>query len=217
MAVLGSTTLTGCGFIPDFIGSGSRMIFQETNAPLNWTKVVSGVNDTAIRIIGGVNGTGLTPGGQLGFSASVFVANKASPFNTNPSPINPGSNTTGPASGYVTIDQGDTNFATTTNALLNADMRAHTHPYQTRVNLIQCTGSPTTRLPSSNRNVGVAFNQRGNQQGHNHGVNNVQHSHPYTGAEHSHPLTTTNHLHSATMTSRNFDITYVDVVICTKD
>lgn len=216
MAVLGSTTLTGCGFIPDFIGSGSRMIFQQTTAPLNWGKVVGGVDDMAIRIIGGANGTGLTPGGQLGFSASVFVANKASPFSSDASPINPGSNTTGPASGYVTIGQGDTNFSTTTNALPNDTMRAHTHPYQTRINVIQTTGSPTTRLPSSNRNITVGFNQRGNQQGHNHGVNNVQHSHPYTGAAHSHPLTSNVHPHVVTMTGRDFDITYVDVIICAK-
>ena len=216
MAVLGSTTLTGCGFIPDFIGSGSRMIFNQTNAPLNWTKVTTGINDRAIRIIGGPNATGLTPGGQLEFS-TVFVANKASPFNVNPSTIRPGTNTTGPASGYVTIGQGNSNFATNTNALPNNTMRSHSHPYQTRVNVTSVTGSPTTRLPTSQRNVIVGFNQRGNQQGHNHGVNNSQHIHPVGGQAHSHAISGGGHQHLVTMTGRNFDLLYIDVVVCTKD
>jgi hypothetical protein len=216
MAVLGSTTLTGCGFIPDFIGPGSRMIFQQTNAPLNWTKVATGIDDRSIRIIGGPNATGLTPGGQLAFS-TVFVSGKASPFSLNDSTIHPGTNTTGPASGYVTIGQGNSNFATTTNALPDGAMVSHTHPYQTRVNVTSVTGSPTTRLPNTGRNIGVGFNQRGNQQGHNHNVNNSQHSHPYGGEAHSHALSGAGHDHLITMTGRNFDILYVDVVVCTKN
>jgi hypothetical protein len=219
MAILGSTTLTGCGFIPDFIGSGSRMIFHQTNAPINWTKITTGINDMAIRIIGGVNGTGLTPGGQQSFS-TIFTANKASPFLTNPSTIHPGTSTTGSTAGYIVVGQGDTSFATTTNALPNNTMRAHSHTLQVYVNLSNVTGSPTTRLPSTTRNITVptlGINPRGNQLGHNHGVNNVQHVHGYTGAAHSHPLTSPGHQHQVTMTGRDFSVTYVDVIVCSKD
>jgi len=34
MAVLGSTTLTGCNSIPDFIATGSLTLFQQTSAPV---------------------------------------------------------------------------------------------------------------------------------------------------------------------------------------
>lgn len=216
MAILGSTTLTGCGFIPEFIGPGSRMIFQQTSAPLNWTKVTTGINDRAIRIIGGANATGLTPGGQLAFS-TVFVANKASPFNVNPSTIRPGANTTGPASAYVTVGQGSSNFAMTTNALENNAMVSHFHQYETYVNITTVTGSPTTRLPTTTRNVAFNFNPRGSQLGHSHTVNNNLHSHGYTGAAHSHVLTGTDHNHLVTMTGRDFNLLYVDVVVCSKD
>jgi hypothetical protein len=61
MAVLGSTTLTGCSTIPDFIANGTIMPFQQTNAPTNWTKLTS-QNDKALRVVSGnvVNG-GVNP------------------------------------------------------------------------------------------------------------------------------------------------------------
>jgi len=36
MAVLGSTNLTGCNSIPDFIAGGSLVTFQQTSAPTSW-------------------------------------------------------------------------------------------------------------------------------------------------------------------------------------
>ena len=64
MAVLGSTTLTGCNSIPDFIGTGFLMLFQQTSAPTGWTKQTTH-NDKALRVVSGT----VSPGGTYSFSA----------------------------------------------------------------------------------------------------------------------------------------------------
>lgn len=68
MAVLGSTSLTGCNSIPDFIAAGSLVIFQQTAAPTSWTKQITH-NDKALRVVSGT----ATPGGTTAFS-SVFTS-----------------------------------------------------------------------------------------------------------------------------------------------
>ena len=49
MAVLGSSSLSGCNSIPDFIAGGSRMIFEQSTAPLSWTKLTTH-NNKALRV-----------------------------------------------------------------------------------------------------------------------------------------------------------------------
>ena len=68
MAVLGSTSLTGCNSIPDFIAAGSLMLFQQTSAPTGWTKQTTH-NDKALRIVSGA----ASSGGSTAFS-SVMVS-----------------------------------------------------------------------------------------------------------------------------------------------
>ena len=68
MAVLGSTSLTGCNSIPDFIAAGSLMLFQQTSAPTGWTKQTTHDNK-ALRVVTGT----ATPGGSTAFT-SVFAS-----------------------------------------------------------------------------------------------------------------------------------------------
>jgi hypothetical protein len=68
MAVLGSTSLTGCNSIPDFIAGGSLMLFQQSTAPTNWTKGTTHDNK-ALRVVTGT----ATPGGSTAFT-SVFAS-----------------------------------------------------------------------------------------------------------------------------------------------
>ena len=63
MAVLGSTTLTGCNSIPDFIGTGFLMLFQQTAAPTGWTKQTTH-NNKALRVVSGT----VSPGGTYPFT-----------------------------------------------------------------------------------------------------------------------------------------------------
>ena len=63
MAILGSTTLTGCNSIPDFIPSGAETVFTQAAAPTSWTRVTSDTaNGRMLRLIssgaaGGVGGS----------------------------------------------------------------------------------------------------------------------------------------------------------------
>jgi hypothetical protein len=63
MALLGSTTLTGCNSIPDFIGTGSETTFTQAAAPTSWTRITSDIADNRmLRVIstgvgGGTGGT----------------------------------------------------------------------------------------------------------------------------------------------------------------
>jgi hypothetical protein len=68
MAVLGSTNLTGCNSIPDFIAGGSLVTFQQTSAPTSWTKQTTH-NNKALRVVTGT----ATPGGSTAFT-SVFAS-----------------------------------------------------------------------------------------------------------------------------------------------
>jgi len=65
MAVLGSTTLTGCNSIPDFIAAGSLMVFFQTSAPTSWVKQTTD-NDVALRVVSGTT----SPGGSITFSSA---------------------------------------------------------------------------------------------------------------------------------------------------
>ena len=73
MAILGVSSLTGCSSIPNFIGTGFLMLFQQTSAPTGWTKQTTH-NDKALRVVTGT----ATPGGTSSFS-SVFTASRG-PF-----------------------------------------------------------------------------------------------------------------------------------------
>lgn len=68
MAVLGSTSLTGCNSIPDFIAAGSLMLFEQTASPTSWTKQTTH-NNKALRVVTGT----ATPGGSTAFT-SVFAS-----------------------------------------------------------------------------------------------------------------------------------------------
>jgi len=69
MAVLGSTSLTGCNSIPDFILGGSLMLFQQTAAPPGWTKQTTH-NNKALRVVSG----SATPGGGPLTFTQVFTS-----------------------------------------------------------------------------------------------------------------------------------------------
>ena len=60
LTVPGRVTCDDLSFIP----SGTKMLFQQTAAPSGWTKVTSGVNNSALRVVHGTAGTG----GSNGFT-----------------------------------------------------------------------------------------------------------------------------------------------------
>ena len=122
MAILGSTSLTGCNSIPDFIGTGSLMLFFQTSAPTSWVKQTTD-NDVALRV---VNGT-VSPGGSISFS-SAFP------------------NSTKPISSPVTVSGTVGNHTLTTT-----EIPSHTHPRGSSTNpsFANFIGPILTSLPGT--------------------------------------------------------------------
>ena len=54
----------------EVVPAGSRMLFQQTSAPAGWTKVTSGVNNRALRLVSGTAGTGGTNNFTTAFNSS---------------------------------------------------------------------------------------------------------------------------------------------------
>jgi hypothetical protein len=74
MAILGATTLTGCNSIPDFIPSGTLVLFEQETTPPSWTRSTG--------ILGGGNGTLRVTNGTVGSGGTVDFTNA---FNTKSS------------------------------------------------------------------------------------------------------------------------------------
>lgn len=65
MAFLGSTSLTGCSNIPDFLSPGSLMLFKQSSAPTSWVKETTH-NDKMLRVVSGT----ASPGGTNSFNST---------------------------------------------------------------------------------------------------------------------------------------------------
>jgi hypothetical protein len=219
MAVLSVDTLTGCSSIPSFLGGTSDTpanpsitVFHNTSAPTNWTKnTSSSINNIALRVIGGAEGVGISTGGTLPFS-TVFSP-KTSPISSSPSPA--GSSFEPATSAILFTQTGGLSIATQDVSFGSGETPPHTHPY---------VNSPTTSA-----NVAPGGSQRsltspGTTSGpgagpgtHNHGNMSAPHSHSITDSGHTHPVNAIGaHTHAFTL-NQNFDISYVDVIIATKD
>jgi hypothetical protein len=68
MALLGTTSLTGCNSIPDFIATGSLVLFEQATAPTSWTRStgILGGGTGTLRVVSG----SVTTGGTLDFPSA---------------------------------------------------------------------------------------------------------------------------------------------------
>lgn len=214
MAQLTETSLLDCFYIPDFIASGTKMVFENATAPVSWTKDVD-FNDYTLRIVNGTVGTGGTTAFTTVFSPNVSprVSGTSVPATvTFPSPT---SNSTRPpvqlGSSYV---QQPFQPATVPTP-------PHTHPYQ---------GYPTGNTllgPVTATIKGGTTTSVGQNGAHDHGpyvsyLGVSLHSHSFSTpqiATHSHTFTLSNpaHNHTISVSPTDYSISYKDVIISTKD
>jgi len=205
MAILLSTQLTGCNFIPGFIASGSRVIFENATSPTNWTKDTSfSVNGIALRVV--TTGT-LNPGGTTAFSQILTQRDI-------------GLSLTQVTAG-VTLGNASANIAFQPNQALSpfntqpavADIPQHTHQFPS--NDLRQTNPGSQSMPGNFQTL--LTTNAGSSQSHSHGVvvsNHVHgvqspHTHTTTG-QHSHPV-------SGPLSQENFSVAYRDFIISTKD
>ena len=194
--------------------SGTKMLFQQTSAPTGWTKVTSGVDNKALRVVSGTAGSGgsnaftntlasrginanasnTTAGGNVSSSAgnttaggNISVANAAQGGN-----VSIGNTTAG---GNVSISNVSTGGNVNSHTLSVNQIPSHSHSY-TRGNSVVYSFTGGNR---SSRNQGFSGANTGNTGG------NGGHSHGFSGSSHNHngSLSGTAHNHNASFSGSN--------------
>jgi hypothetical protein len=204
MAVLGSTTLTGCLYIPDFIAATTTMIFENATAPTSWTKDITH-NNKALRVI---NGT-VTDGGSTGFT-TVFasravqgsIAQNATGLTVNSAPA------------LVAVGAAPAQVTSGATTLTLAQIPSHNHTYSIN-NIQNRTPGPDGLVVQGTDTPNTG--QAGSSQSHTHAETNPNHPHPVTNPNHPHGVTDPQHNHTFTGTAQDFAVLYVDVIFANKD
>ncbi len=230
MAILGSNFLNGCNSIPGFMRGlaqnpgtpslASRTIFEQTNAPFgptapsSWVKVTDVLyNNRALRVIGGIEGIPLSPGGSTVFT-SIFTASKSlSSFDVTLASSNI---SVVAESGYITSQNTDSNLSVQNVTGTDANLRTHNHAYLRAPGSFGAGAAAATQRATPNSVVTVGTSNEGSGGQHNHGISDGLHNHPVSPGNHTHPVTITQHDHTFTMTGRNFELSYIDIIVCQK-
>lgn len=217
MAVLGSTSLTGCLYIESFLGgvdpitlTGFRCIFENASvSPISWTKDTSySTNGIALRVVTG----SITSRTDRDFSQvftsvplGLSITSNSSAVSLGPSPANV-SFVAQVISGGPTVTGGEL-----------ADTVSHRHDFS-RNTPTSATPAPNAGILTNNDNLNARQTDlTGGDNQHTHGISYPPHGHPVSSA---HPHTVTgSHNHTITPTSQqeSFNILYRDVIIATKD
>ena len=205
--------------------AGTRMIFQQTSAPTGWTKVTSGINNHALRVVSGTAGSGgnvafssafatrginasagnTTAGGNVSSSAgnttaggnvSVSVANATQGGN-----VSIGNTAQG---GNVSISSTSTGGNVNSHTLSINQIPAHSH------SVTFDYGSSRSRNSyyglfgvnvSNGRSGGLGnfnTNNSGGNGGHSHGFSGSSHNHnaSFSGSNHNHNASFSGSAHS---------------------
>lgn len=169
--------------------SGTRILFQQTTAPVGWTKDVTH-NNKAMRVVSGTVGSG----GSVAFTTA-FASQAVSGSIGSTTATNQAMNVTG----------------TVNNTTLTTEqMPSHSH-----VLFVNRMTQGTTR--TANNEVGVTASgvYGGQNWSTNNSGNSWGHNHSFSGDWHGH--TQDAHNHSFTGTAINLAVQYVDTIIATKD
>ena len=179
--------------------SGTKMLFQQTAAPTGWTKVTSGVDNKALRVVSGTAGSG----GSNAFSNT--LADRSITANS--------ANTT--AGGNISVASATTGGTVDNHTLSINEIPSHNHELNDTgvwYNAGQGSGGPHPMSRYSN----VTTSQTVNTQSRGGGG---AHSHGFTGGSHNHNATFSGsaHNHSITVTNLDMAVQYLDVIIAQKD
>lgn len=211
--------------------SGTKMLFQQTSAPTGWTKVTSGVDNKALRVVSGAAGSGGTNQFSNTFASVGITANAGN--------ATAGGNVTvanATVTGNVSIDSVSTSGNVNSHTLSSNEMPSHRHNltrnnnsnyWNSRNNIAGFSGMPNYSYiqPGSqySGSGGTAFytDHTGGGGGHTHGFTGSSHTHSGTlsAAAHTHNASFTGSAHNHSISVNNIDLTvqYLDVIIASKD
>ena len=234
------SNLTGVQPFP----SGTKMLFQQTSAPTGWTKITSGVDNKALRVVSGTAGSGgtnaftntlasrgitanagnTTQGGNV----SVSVANATQGGN-----ISVGNTTAG---GNVNISSVSTSGNVNSHTLSVNEIPSHSHNMAGMNHYQPNTGYLSTQVMFKNYNTNRNKNTdgTGGSGGHSHGFSGSSHSHngslsgtahnhnaSFSGSAHNHnanaSFSGSAHNHSISVTNLDMSVQYLDIIIASKN
>ncbi len=198
--------------------SGTKMLFQQTAAPTGWTKVTSGVDNKALRVVSGTAGSG----GSNAFSNTLadrsITANAGNTTATGNISV---ANQTQTGNVSVSIANATTGGTVSNHTLTTSEMPSHSHGL-TSGNYGQSVYRPAVGYY---RNSGITgnTNSTGGGGAHSHGFTGGSHTHnanaTFSGDTHNHNATFTGaaHNHSISVTNLDLAVSYLDVIIAAKD
>lgn len=207
MAVLSSNTLDDCFYIPDFIPSGTRMIFENASSPVSWTKdTVPSTTGIALRVVTG------TVSPRIATPFSQVLTQREQVASILPATVTVNTSVNSAGSG---INPQQVTAAFNTTSQINS-IHAHSHGLYTANGIVACRAS-AGQDAVTNTTANINSNATGGSAQHSHTVNVSAHSHP-VNSDHSHSIGGVAHVHTQSpIPSENFSVLYNDMIICVKD
>ena len=190
---IGSASVT----IPDFVPSGTAMLFQQTSAPTGWTKSTTH-NDKALRVVNGTVGTG----GTTAFSTAMGSPSVSGTVGISGAP----------AVGNLAVSMSG-NVAVGNTTLSVNTIPSHSHSINApRAGGLGSSGGTNWAAGTINYNSGNrGTNNTGNNGAHGHSA-----SHNLSGVLNGAP-SVGNLAGSLSSATAAINVQYVDIIIATKD
>ena len=243
VAITGTATISGRSV--DALPSGTKMLFQQSTAPVGWVKDTTH-NDKALRVVTGT----VSSGGTVGFSSAFVskavtgtIADTTAGGTVGGTALSatqlPSHNHTGNGTTSLVSNDHVHGFSATTDSQglhshgINDPGHAHSIGYTGNLGYSGGGGNPNTFWGAgSNQSTNAALTGISTitNGAHNHSVSgttggiSANHSHTYSfttssvgsGSTHTHGFSGTAHNHTFTGTAIDLAVQYVDVIICTK-
>ena len=222
--------------------SGTKMLFQQTTAPTGWTKVTSGVDNKALRVVSGT----VVGGGSNAFSNTLadrgITANSGNATAGGNISVSVGNTTAGgnvsvanaAQGGSVSVSIGNTAAGGNVNShtLSVSQMPSHSHSRGFQPGQGDDVPQSSPDKKGNQTNTGSTGGSGGHSHGfsgsnHNHNANanfsgsNHNHNATFSGTEHNHNATASftgsAHNHSISVSNLDMAVAYLDVIIAQKD
>ena len=192
--------------------SGTKMLFQQTSAPTGWTKITSGVDNKALRVVSGTAGSGgtnaftntlasrginanagnTTAGGNVSSNASNTTAGGNVSVSVGNSGVSGNVSIGNTASGgNVSIGNTSTGGTVNSHTLSVNQIPSHSHNADTKLQQHNCRGNACpgfARGNSGGNYQSATTHNTGGNGGHSHGFSGSSHNHnaSFSGSNHNH-------------------------------
>ena len=191
--------------------SGTLMLFQQTSAPVSWTKQTTH-NNKALRVVTGAAGSG----GSTAFT-SVFASRTPAGSVTGSNSGGSIANTT--TTGSVSVSGSNSGGSVSNTTLATTQIPSHSHGFEFYKNEWNSGTAGDRCLATNQGTMNYNTNGAGGGLAHGHGFTNPSWSGSASLSMNAHNHTLTNPTWSGSFsgTAMDFAVQYVDLIIASKD